>query len=357
MTRTSYRPNVDIVNTRAYCRDMDMLTLTTFVSGREETMPLARTRSLFVRLWHTDTPLAATALLMAAALPLTLVGVVLDQRLVAGAAVWLKPAKFAASIAVYCLTLAWVFTHLPDWPTMRRRVGRVSAAVFLIEFGIIAFQAARGVGSHFNVATPLDGVLFSIMGTAIVLQTISSVAVLVALWKQRFADQALAWSLRLGLLITIVAAFSGGLMTRPTTDQLEQARLTGRMTVAGGHTVGAEDGGPALPGVGWSTTHGDLRVAHFVGLHALQLLPLLTVCIRRFTRGPHAATRLTVLAGVSYAGLFLLVLGQALRGQSIVAPDALTFTLLVGWLGTTASAAWLLVRPHSWVALASRSRT
>ena len=67
---------------------------------------------------------------------------------------------------------------------------------------------------------------------------------------------------------------TGGLMTRPTAAQLEAARAGERMTIAGAHTVGAPDGGPGLAGTGWSTEHGDLRVPHFVGLHALQVLPL-----------------------------------------------------------------------------------
>ena len=85
----------------------------------------------------------------------------------------------------------------------------------------------------------------------------------------------MGWALRLGMTITIVGAMTGGLMTRPTSAQLEAARAGNRMTVAGAHTVGAPDGGPGLPGTGWSLEHGDIRVAHFLGLHALQLLPLL----------------------------------------------------------------------------------
>ena len=117
--------------------------------------------------------------------------------------------------------------------------------------------------------------IFGTMGSAIVVQTLVGVAVAVALWRQTFADRALGWALRLGLAISIVGAAIGGLMTRPTDAQLAEARATGRMAVVGAHTVGAPDGGPGVPGTGWSREHGDLRVPHFLGLHAMQALPLL----------------------------------------------------------------------------------
>ena len=150
-----------------------------------------------------------------------------DPRIITGAPAWLKPFKFAISTAIYSLTLAWIFGWLSDWPRVRRVVGWTTAIVFVLEVAIIDAQAWRGTTSHFNVSTPLDAVLFFVMGGAILLQTLVSVAVAVALWRQRFTDRALGWALRLGMTLTIVGALTGPLMTRPTAAQLADARAGG----------------------------------------------------------------------------------------------------------------------------------
>ena len=294
-------------------------------------------------LWRTDKPLTFVGLFMLAVLVATLPGLVLDPRLIAGAPAWMKPAKFAVSTAIYSLTLAWVFSYLPEWRKTRRIAGWTTAIVFVLEVAIIDVQAWRGTTSHFNVATPLDGILFTVMGTAIVLQTLVSAAVAVALWRQKFADAALALALRAGLTITLLGAATGGLMTQPTRAQLDEARATRRMVTAGAHTVGAPDGGPGLPGTGWSVEHGDLRVPHFVGLHALQALPLIVLVL---LRGLPPAVRVTMArrAALSYAALFAILLLRALRGESVVNPGAVT-SIVLGLWAAAAIAGWRLPAP------------
>jgi hypothetical protein len=271
------------------------------------------------RLWQTSPELIATAAVMQVVLIGALIGLAVDPRVITGAPAWLKPAKFAASIAIYTVTLAWIFTWLPEWTRMRRIVGWTTAIVMMIEIAIIGGQAWRGTTSHFNIGTVLDGVLFTIMGLAIFVQTVSTIAVAVALWRHRFDDRAMGWALRFGMAITIIGALTGGLMTRPTTAQLEAARGGERMTVAGAHTVGAPDGGPGLVGTGWSTKHGDLRVPHFVGLHALQALPLVALVLARRRLRMTAQVRVVMMAAASYAALYVILLLQALRGVPILA--------------------------------------
>jgi len=291
------------------------------------------------KFWKGSAPLTATGLLMLVVLSGTVIGLAVDPRIITGAPAWLKPAKFAASIAIYTFTLAWIFSLIPEWRRTRRVVGWTTAVTLVLEIALISLQAFRGTTSHFNFATLFDGVVFTIMGAAILVQTFSTVAVAVALWRQKFVDRALGWALRLGMTMTIVGALTGGLMTRPTSHQLDTARAGERMTVVGAHTVGGPDGGPGLPGTGWSTDHGDLRVAHFLGLHALQALPILALVLARRRVSDLVRLRLTIMGAASYMTLFAILLSQALRAQPVLAPDALTIALLSVWVFVTAAGA------------------
>jgi len=298
------------------------------------------------RLYTTDAPLTATGLLMLAGLIAAIVGLWLDPRIITGVPAWLKPAKFAVSTAIYAFTLAWMFTYLSDWVRTRRIVGRATAVILIFEVGAIYAQAWRGTTSHFNVGTPLDATLFAAMGLGILMQLLASVAVAIALWCQRFDDAALGWALRLGMTLSIVGASTGGLMTKPTAAQLADARATHRMSVAGAHTVGAPDGGPGLPGTGWSLSHGDLRVPHFLGLHAMQVLPFVTVLLTR-RQAPQRRLRLTLAAAASYVTLFALLLTQALNGQSIAAPSPVFVAAFALWAIATTLAVGVAMRSQT----------
>lgn len=289
-------------------------------------------------------PLESTGWLMAALSVLFGVLMLVDPRVIEGAPAWLKPLKFAVSTGIYSITLAWILRFLPAWPRLARRVALITAGVFVVEVALIAVQAARGTISHFNTGSATDGAIFSVMGLAIFTQTVAAVAVAVALWRQRFTDRAMGWALRLGMTLAVVGASVGGMMTQPTAAQLAQARETGQLPRSGAHTVGGPDGGPGLPGTGWSTAHGDLRAPHFVGLHAIQALPLVALLVARRRRGREPVGVWTVIgAAVSYGALFVFLLAQALFGQSLIAPTGPIATALVAWaVGTfaIALAAW-----------------
>jgi len=273
--------------------------------------------SFFTRLWRTDPVVVGTGLFLAALMVPFGIGLLVDPRVITGAPAWLKPMKFAVSTAIYAFTLAWVFTYLPDWPRTRWLVGRGTAVAFVLELLMIGGQAYRGTTSHFNVATPFDAMIFISMGAIIGLQTVLAAWLAMVLWRQRFADPALGWALRLGLLVTVLGASTGPLMTRPTAAQLTEARATHRLPISGAHTVGAPDGGPGLPVTGWSTQHGDLRVPHFVGLHAWQVLPLFVI-VALGGVAERVRTRLAVAAGIAYGLVFVALVVQAFRGLPLL---------------------------------------
>ena len=224
-----------------------------------------------------------------------------DSRTVLGLNPWIKPAKFAASIALYVWTLAWFMPYLtgPGWAKGLVRWGTVVAMV--IEIVCIAGQSLRGATSHFNHDTPLDGAIFSVMGLMIMFSTGLDVILLVLFFGRHVPlAPAYLWGIRAGLIGLICTAAIGMLMV---------ARES--------HTVGAADGGPGLPLVNWSTTSGDLRIAHALALHALQVLPLAGYFISRKVSMPSQGVALLGLVVICYALLCVAVLGQALAGQPL----------------------------------------
>ncbi|HVZ34893.1 MAG TPA: hypothetical protein VG963_20845, partial [Polyangiaceae bacterium] len=114
----------------------------------------------------------------------------------------------------------------------------------------------------------------------------------------------------------------------------------GQVTLSGAHTVGAPDGGPGMPVMGWSTEHGDLRIPHFVALHALQVLPLLAVALRRTRTSSGQRARLLLGFAASYGALVGILLWQALAGQALLGGGPGFISALFAWLGLTAVVAW-----------------
>ncbi len=286
----------------------------------------------------TNRPLALLGLSMLATLAAALVGLVADPRVITGAPAWLKPAKFAISIAIYAFTLLWLLRFIEGRRWLVRLASVAIASALFIEMAIIVLQVGRGTTSHFNVDTSLDATLWGTMGTMIVVVWLMTLLVAALLLRQRLPDPAFAWGLRLGLLISLLGMAIAFPMTQPTAAQIDGARASGqRLTVAGAHTIGAPDGGPGLPVVGWSTEAGDLRAAHFVGLHGLQVMPLAAWLVGRRRRlGAGQRVALVWTGAGLYGGLVLVLAWQALRGQPLVAPDAATLAALAGLLAASA---------------------
>lgn len=264
-----------------------------------------RIRELLAEIHRRDRVLALTGWWHAALLAAMLILAPFDSRTVMGLNPWIKPIKFAASITIYVWTIAWLLPHLPGPAKMLRFISRGIAIAMVIEIACIALQAARGTTSHYNVATAFDGLVFSLMGLMILFNTLLAASLLVLFFTQKTnLPPAHLWGIRLGLLIFVMGSLEGAVM------------------IAGqAHTVGLADGGPGLPFVNWSTRAGDLRVAHMLGLHALQIFPLAGWVLQRRHQQQRLDNPLAyLLAFVTlYVGALGLVFWQALQGRPLLA--------------------------------------
>jgi hypothetical protein len=196
---------------------------------------------------------------------------ILERAPIAGTHPADKPLKFALSIALYLLTMAWIVPMLPLQEAHRRVVAWTLFATMVAETVPIFFQAARGVRSHFNVDTAFDAALWRTMVLAIVVASLTMAVVAIAATRGpllvaggRPLSPLLSFAIVSGLWLFVVAVISGFAMG-------------GRLR----HSIGGEDGGAGLPVVGWSRSHGDLRAPHFVGVHSLQTLPLAAWLLER----------------------------------------------------------------------------
>ncbi len=220
-----------------------------------------------------------------------------SENNVLGINAWIKPLKFYFSIGLVSWTLSWLLVYVQKQKAVKI-FSVVTVSTMLIEMIIITWQAANGRLSHFNVSSPLYGMLFSIMGIAIAIFTLWALYIDILFFRQKefplWMSDGYKWGIRWGLLFFAIFAFEGGLMA---------AMLH--------HTVGAPDGGEGLPLLNWSKFYGDLRIAHFFGMHALQLLP--------FVGFYFAKTKVQInLLSAIYFLFVTLLFWQALMGYPLI---------------------------------------
>jgi hypothetical protein len=276
-------------------------------------------------------------------------GIFFDSRYITGTPAWLKLSKFAISVIIYTFTMLWFLSFVDTSKRSSKRLvnvlGWIIVATFTAEWVAMITQVVRGTTSHFNVQGSLDAALWSVMAVAIMILFITNIVIAVLLLRQRFTSPVLAWGLRLGLIITIVGLGEGYLMTDPTAQQMAGWKNGEAITIIGAHSVGVEDGGPGLPGLNWSTVGGDLRIGHFVGMHALQVLPFVAWFVsRRKKLSTRQQVQLVWTAGVGYLGIVALVTWQALRAQSIISPDVLTLCVFASIVFAVLVATFVITR-------------
>ena len=255
-------------------------------------------------LWQRQKPLMLTGFGFIVLLLVLAVLSLFDSQQILGINRWIKPMKFAIATAVFLWTVAVFLYFLRGYEKSSRVISWGIIVMMVGEIILVVMQAARGTTSHFNNRTVFDGAVFSTMGLMILVNTVLIIYLTYLYFRADFdLPKAVIWGMRLGLIVFLLASVEGGYMSAQT-----------------GHAVGATDGGAGLPFVNWSTEGGDLRVAHFVGMHAFQAIPLFALMLaglqKRFA--PIRATALTVVFSLIYFGAFTLVFVQALSGKPLL---------------------------------------
>jgi hypothetical protein len=248
-------------------------------------------------LWRSAVGFAALYIVFLAIVPF-------DSRTIVGLDPWIKPSKFAISIAIYLATMAWL-VGLLDLSRRRARFVAVSlVSSMVLEMVMMSMQAARGTTSHFNIGSGLDSAVFLTMGVVITYAAgIACYVLYEYVVRPPRLPAAVVLGIRLGLAVFLLANVEGMMMA---------AHMS--------HSVGGPDGGPGLPYVNWSTSYGDLRVAHFVGLHALQILPGIGYALATLERRWHrdVSRVATVVIGALYLLAVIALAAIAFVGVPLV---------------------------------------
>lgn len=215
-----------------------------------------------------------------------------DATQVMGVNAWIKPTKFAISTAIFSWSIAWyayyiradINTTLLNW---------VVISMLSFEIIYIAIQASKGQLSHYNMSSDFTGFMFGLMAVAATVVTLCTAYLAVIFFNKTLPDlpNYYVWAIRLGMVLFVIFSLQGF-----------------AMGARGAHNVGGPDGGPGLPFTNWSTLIGDLRVAHFIGMHALQVLPFLAVYVLKNTTA-------TIMVSVLYGLLAAASWVQALAGK------------------------------------------
>ncbi|MEV0233409.1 hypothetical protein [Nonomuraea sp. NPDC050786] len=307
-----------------------------------------------VRTWHR--PLMIMVSSMSALVVFSAIGMVVDDRELLQASIWAKPFKFGVSFVTYGATLAWLLPQLRKARRTMWTLGTVFAVTGMIDVGFIVIQAARGTYSHFNINTDKFNEIGQIVFSAGVVGLFgASLLIAVMLLFQRVGDTALTWALRAGIGLSVIgmalASFIRGWASTGQPRTVKDA-YGNPVSLLGQHGVGVPDG-EGMPITNWSAVGGDLRVPHFIGLHSIQVFVLavvvLTALAARVTwlRGERVRTQLTGVVILGYTGVFVITVWQAMRGQSLIHPDAATWIALVVTVAVTMlPAALVIVSAH-----------
>lgn len=233
---------------------------------------------------------------------LSIIGWCVDDRELMGINVWIKPIKFIISSIIVVWTTAWYLIAFPFKQRTANALAYITAITMILEISIITIQAYRGVQSHYNETTALNGIMFGLMGLAVGIFTMIAFWLFVKSFSPKLEfSNAMKWSFRIAWFSFLFASAIGGSMIA------QQA-----------HNIGVADGGQGLPFLNWSTEGGDLRIAHFFGLHAIQIVPIFTYFISKKIKRQSLIALLGTGFALLYLGWIAFTFYQAKAGQPLI---------------------------------------
>ena len=200
---------------------------------------------------------------------------------------WIKPIKFSLSFSTFASTMSLLLLAL-QIPRRQLKLARLTMAISVaLEIFSLGAQAWRSAYPHAGHSF-LDGALAQLTNSMVMVNTALVCWMLCLFFANRvrttLVDRPMVSAIRYSMVI-----FLGG------------NAIGGYMLARGSHTVGTTDGGPGLPFVNWSTIAGDLRIAHFIAIHAIQIVPLFAYILSQMTPIPTIKQRRMAIAGLAIA--------------------------------------------------------
>lgn len=257
-------------------------------------------------------------------LVIALVARVLDDTIANGVSVWDKPIKFSLSFLAFGPMLLWLFSRVTSTRIVRYGVGTLGWSM-VAEGSLIFLQSVRGEASHFNNTTSFNAAVYRGMAAGVGIFSLAGMVVGFLMARKSLSKDALGLATKIAVPMMTFGATLAFSMTVPKPGQIEAGGK-----ILGAHTIDGADGRTGLTLLGWSTEVGDLRVAHFIGLHSLQFVPLVALLLvflnkRGILRTSVGVQRqVTALFATAYGGLILTTFGQAQRNVPVTRIDSVT---------------------------------
>lgn len=243
------------------------------------------------------------AIIHVVAFVICIVATFIDDRQLTGVNVWVKPAKFLLSTFILLWTLGWYLLFYPFREKIKTFIAYSMTGLLTFENILISIQAGRGIKSHYNDDTPMDGLIFGLMGLAIGLITLLVTWMLIKSFSSKLnVSIGMKWGFIIAWFAFLFGSAAGG----------------GSMIGQNAHSVGVADGGEGIPFLNWSTEGGDLRIAHFLGLHAIQVIPLVIYFIYKKLKNNQSAVILGIGFATLYLGWLVFTFYQAKAGQPLM---------------------------------------